>query len=295
MPEILFEQVTKAFSDEEGLFGLSIDIDKGSAFGLIGPSGAGKSTAISLLMGFVRPDEGEISIRGRDCFRERHRIMGDVGFVPRDALLPPRTSGEQFMRLMGGARGKDIWKRARELMERLDVAPLGDWRHMPLTDRRKVQLLIGLMTEAEILVLDEPCAGLDPNSRNAVLDLIREEKDKGRTIFMTSHVFEEVQRSCDRAGIIRGGRLVTVQDTKALSLTRQKVYHITFEDISQAAAFAQEWETGVELLRNRVIVAVPASPQVLLKTLAKYSVVDLVGGREESEESFLKAYGGDLL
>lgn len=295
MAEIRFRQVTKAFGDDQGLFDLSLEIEKGSAFGLLGPSGAGKSTAISLLMGFVRPDEGEVTIRGMDCFRERHRIMGELGYVPGDALLPPRTSGEQFMRLISGARGKDVRKRAGELMERLDVAPLGDWRHMPLGDRRKTQLVLGLMTDAEILVLDEPCAGLDPNGRNAVLALIREEREKGRTVFMTSHVFEEVQRSCDRAGIIRGGRLVTVQDTRALSLTRQKVYHITFEDIAQASAFAKEWETGVELLRSRVIVAVPASPQALLKTLAKYNVVDLVGGREETEESFLRAYGGDLL
>ena len=138
---------------------------------------------------------------------------------------------------------------------------------------------------------DAATGAFTPTLRLGVTGLSR----AGKTIFMTSHVFEEVQRCCDQVGIIREGRLVTVQPARALTYTRQKVYHITFEDIHQAAAFAQEWETGVELLRNRVIVAVPASPQVLLKTLTKYTVLDLVGGREELESSFLRSFGGDLV
>jgi len=295
MAEISFRHATKAFDEDNGLFDLSIEVEQGQVFGLLGPAGAGKSTALSLLMGFIRPDDGEVSIRGMDCFSKRHVLMQDIGFVPRDARLPARTTGDRFIRLMSAARGDTYRKRMQKLMERLDLNPLGDWAYMAPDDRRKVVLLLGFLNDPKILLLDEPCAGLDPNARNAVLDLIEEERQAGKTIFMTSHVFEEVQRCCDRVGIIRGGRLVTVQPARALTYTRQKVYHITFEDISQAAAFAQEWETGVELLRNRVIVAVPASPQVLLKTLTKYTVLDLVGGREELESSFLRAFGGDLV
>lgn len=295
MAEISFRHATKAFDEDNGQFDLSIEVEQGQAFGLLGPAGAGKSTALSLLMGFIRPDDGEVSIRGMDCFSKRHVLMQDIGFVPRDARLPARTTGDRFIRLMSAARGDTYRKRMQKLMERLDLNPLGDWAYMAPDDRRKVVLLLGFLNDPKILLLDEPCAGLDPNARNAVLDLVEEERQAGKTIFMTSHVFEEVQRCCDRVGIIRGGRLVTVQPARALTYTRQKVYHITFEDISQAAAFAQEWETGVELLRNRVIVAVPASPQVLLKTLTKYTVLDLVGGREELESSFLRAFGGDLV
>ena len=295
MAELRFRRVTKAFEEDAGLFDFSVQVEQGQAFGLLGPGGAGKSTALSLLMGFIRPDDGEVSIRGMDCFTQRHVLMQYVGYVPRDARLPARTTGDRFIRLLSAARG-DTWrKRIQKLMERLDLNPLGDWAYMAPDDRRKVVLLLGFLNDPKILLLDEPCAGLDPNARNAVLDLIEEERRAGKTIFMTSHVFEEVQRCCDQVGIIREGRLVTVQPARALTYTRQKVYHITFEDIHQAAAFAQEWETGVELLRNRVIVAVPASPQVLLKTLTKYTVLDLVGGREELESSFLRSFGGDLV
>ncbi|NLA53722.1 MAG: ABC transporter ATP-binding protein [Clostridiales bacterium] len=262
---------------------------------MLGPTGSGKSTALSLLMGFIHPDEGEVSIRGLDCFKQHHEIMKLVGFVPKDARLPKSTAGDEFIRLMAKARGSVGKSRMQELMEKLDINPLGDWAYMSAEARRKVIIFLAFMHGPEILLLDDPCAGLDPNQRNVVLDLINEEREKGKTILMTSHVFEEVQRSCDRVGIIREGRLVTVQTAKALQHTRQKVYHITFEDIAQASAFAQEWETGLELLRNRVIVAIPASPQVLLSTLAKYTVLDLVGGREEMDASFFRSFGGDLI
>jgi ABC-2 type transport system ATP-binding protein len=295
MPEIIFNQVTKAFGDDKGLFDFSVSVEKGNAFGLIGPAAAGKSTALSLLMGFLLPDSGTCSIMGQDPFNKRRALGKDIGYVPRDAHLPRGCTGDQFIRLISAARGDVSRKRTQELMERLDCNPLGDWRYMPADQQRKVVLMLGFMHSPMVYLLDEPCAGLDPNTRNEVLSLIDEERKAGKTVFMCSHVFEEAQRCCDRVGIIRAGRLVTVQSAQALTYTRQKVYHITFADISQAAAFQQEWETGAELLRNRVIVAIPASPQVLLKTLSRYEVLDLVGGRQEGEESFLRYHGDDML
>ncbi|NLC33346.1 MAG: ATP-binding cassette domain-containing protein [Clostridiales bacterium] len=295
MIDITFSHTSKVYDDDKGLFDLSMQLPQGESFGLLGPTGAGKSTALSLLMGFIRPDEGEVNIRGMDCVKRHHDIMKFVGFVPKDARLPKRTTGDEFIRLMAKARGSVGRSHMQQLMEKLDINPLGDWAYMSLESKRKVVIFLAFMHGPEILLLDDPCAGLDANGRNAVLDLIDEQRKKGKTILMTSHVFEEVQRSCDRVGIIREGRLVTVQSAKSLQYTRQKVYHITFESIDQASAFSQEWETGVELLRNRVIVAIPGSPQVLLSTLSKYTVLDLVGGREEMDANFLRSFGGDLI
>ena len=143
MAEISFRHATKAFDEDNGLFDLSIEVEQGQAFGLLGPAGAGKSTALSLLMGFIRPDDGEVSIRGMDCFSKRHVLMQDIGFVPRDARLPARTTGDRFIRLMSAARGDTYRKRMQKLMERLDLNPLGDWAYMAPDDRRKVVLLLG--------------------------------------------------------------------------------------------------------------------------------------------------------
>lgn len=295
MADIVFDGVTREFDENQGLFDFSVTLEKGKAFGMLGPVGAGKSTAVGLLAGLLRPDSGTVRVRDKDPFTKRQQLMANVGYVPANARLPRRTTGEAFIRLMGEARGNISRKRMQEVLERLDCNPLGDWAYMPPNQRRKVVLALALLHDPDILILDEPCLGLDPNERNAVLDLLKAERERGKTIFMSTHVFEGAQRCCDTIGIIRQGRMVTMQPAVSLEHTRQKVYHITFEDIGQAAAFAQEWEVGVELLRNRVIVAVPASPQVLLRTLSKYTVVDLVGGRESMEESFLRAFGGDLL
>lgn len=295
MAEIAFEHVSKVYEEQRGLFDFSLRIEKGGAFGLIGPASAGKSTVLGLLMGFLRPDEGRLALQGLDPFRHRHRLMKDVGYVPRDAALPRGTSGDAFLRLLSACRGTVSRKRTQELLERLDCNPLGDWRYLPVDQKRKLLVVLGFLHDPDIYLLDEPCAGLDPNARNAVLDLIAQEHKRGKTVLLCSHVFEEAQRCCQQVGIIREGRLVTVQSAQALSYTRQKVYHITFADVDQAAAFQQEWVSGVELLRNRVIVAIPASPQALLKTLAKYEVLDLVGGRQEGEESFLRYHGDDML
>ncbi len=295
MAEITLNRVSKVFEDDKGLFDFSLSLEKGGAFGLIGPASAGKSTVLSLLMGFLKPDRGELSIRGLNPFRQRHQLMKDIGFVSRDASLPGGCSGDAFIRLISQARGDVSRKRTQELLERLDCNPLGDWRYLPVDQQRKLMVVLGFLHDPDIYLLDEPCAGLDPYARNAVLELISDEHKAGKTIILCSHVFEEAQRCCEQVGIIREGRLVTVQSAQALSYTRQKVYHITFADVAQAAAFQQEWVSGVELLRNRVIVAIPSSPQALLKTLAKYEVLDLVGGRQEGEESFLRYHGDDML
>ncbi len=295
MAEIVFDSVSKVYEEDAGLFDLSLRIERGESFGLLGPSGAGKSTALSLLMGFIRPDEGEAAIGGLPCFEKRHKLMSRIGYLPKDADLPARISGEGFIRLMARARGGVGSSRIQELTERLDLNPLGDLAYMAPENRRKVLLVIALMHGADILLLDDPFAGLDPTAQHALAEILSEEREKGKTIVLSSHVFEQVQRCCDRAAIIRRGRLVTVQPTQALALTRQKVYHITFDGVHQASAFAQEWGAGVELIGNRAIVAVPSSPQALIRTLAGYAVLDLVGGREELEDSFLRAFGGDLL
>ena len=120
MADILFEHVTKAFDEDQGLFGFSVTIEQGQAFGMLGPGGAGKSTAVSLLAGLIKPDEGQVRIRGKDPFTKRHQLMNHIGFVPGNARLPRGTTGEAFLRLMADARGGVSRKRMQELLEQLD-------------------------------------------------------------------------------------------------------------------------------------------------------------------------------
>ncbi len=295
MAEIEFASVTKEYGPSKGIYDVSLSLDRGKAFALLGPTGGGKSTAISLLMGFLRPDRGDCIVRGLSCFGGRAKIQKAVGFVPANPALPGGVSGESYLKLMQRYHGAASAKKTRAVMEKLDVKPLGDCRRMTAAERKKIHVLKALMRDPEILVLDEPAGGLDPLTKNALLELLAEEKASGKTIFMTTRILEEARQVCDTIGIIRQGRLAAVQPAEALAYTRQKVYHITFENSAQAASFAQEWEEGVEVHRNRAIVAIPGAPQALLATLSKYTVLDLVGGRQSLEESFLRYYGDDVL
>lgn len=295
MEEIVFNQVYKEYQDGGGLFDFSLSVPKGTVFGLLGPAGAGKSTAISLLMGFLRPDSGSCTIRGQDCFSNAAHIHRFAGFLPRNPALPPNMTGEAFIAMKAAISGSASPEKVRTLMERLDINPLVSCGRMNALEQQKLSILSVFMQTHEVLLLDEPAAHLDFTARAVLMDILNEEKARGKTVFMTSHVLEEVQRICDVIGIIRKGRLAVVQPSASLEYTRQKVYHITFETNAEAGAFAQEWEAAVEVIRNRVIVAIPASPQVLLKTLVRYRVKDLVGGRESLEESFLRYYGDDVV
>ena len=274
---------------------MTLQVKPGETLGVLGPTDAGKSTLIRLLMGFVKPDSGSARIFNQDCFLKRHEIQREVAYAAASPAIPPRVTGESWLRFQAKYRGAYNPEKARRLSERLDVRLTGQARRQGEVGRKKLGLMAALMTDAQVTILDEPFQGLDPMDKNTLTDLIRERRGEDKAMLITSRVLEEVQRCCTQVAIIRQGRLVLTQPVERLALTRQKVYHITFSDAAQAAAFASEWETAVEVIGARALVAIPASPQVLIRTLGKYTVLDLVGGREDSEESFLRFHGDDVV
>lgn len=291
---IVCENLTRAF-DEEGVFGLDFAVKPGEALCFLGPSSAGKSLTVSLLMGFVRPDSGRATIFDLDCFARRAQIQRRLAYAPAHPQLPPRQTGEEYLRFVARYHGGFNPEKARRFAERLDVDLTSQGRLLGPEGSKKLALLSAFCLDSEVMILDEPMVGLAPMTRDAAADAIRQETAAGRALFMTSHILEEARRSCTQVAIIRKGRLIISQPVEALAAIRQKVYHITFQSAAQASSFAAEWETGVELIGSRAMVAIPGSPQVLLQTLQKYTVMDLVGGREEAEENFLRYYGDDLL
>lgn len=295
MPDIEFRNVTRAYEEDRGLFDLSFSVKEGEAYAVLSPTGGGKSTVFSLLTGLQRPDDGECLIRGMDCFRDRMKIRDIACFVPGGAAFPLRQGGEQYLRMLMAWQGSVSKDRLRDLMEKLDINPMGRFGLMTAELRRKMAILMGLMRDAPILVLDEPYQNLGPYARSALTDLLTEEKKNGKTILLLTHVLKETQALCGRIAVVRRGRMVVEQKADDLALLRQKVYHITFDTPETAGRFSQEWEKGVETIGSRAIVAVPGSPQALIKTLANYPVLDLVGGRDENEETFLKYHGDDTL
>jgi ABC-type multidrug transport system ATPase subunit len=291
---ILCKNLSRTF-DEDGVFDIDLRVEKGQALGLLGPAGAGKSLLLRVLSGQLRADMGEATVFGLDCWLKRHETFKKMVYIPVAPALEPGQTGEQTLNFYASYHGGFNPEKARRLTEKLDITLTGANKRSSTEARKKLGLLCGLSLDANVYLLDEPFNGLSANAKNAVLDFLLELRKAGAAILLTSHVLEEVRRSCSHVAIIRKGRLVVTQPVEALSLTRQKVYHITFKSPDEAAAFAAEWEAATELIGSRALVAIPASPQTLLRTLARYEVVDLIGGREEAEEGFLRFYGDDIV
>lgn len=288
------ENVTREF-DGDGVFDVNIHVKGGEALGLLGPAGAGKSVLLRVLSGQLAAHEGRASIFGLECWSRRHQIFKKAVYAPAAPALEPGLTGEEYLKFFAQYHGLFNPQKARDLSEKMDVALTGQCHKMTIEDRKKLGLLTALSMDTDVFLLDEPMNGLSVMAKNALIDVLAEIRARDAAILMTSHVLEEVRRTCTHVAIIRRGRLVVTQPVESLSLTRQKVYHITFQSPTEAAAFASEWESGVELIGARALVAIPASPQPLLRTLARYEVVDLIGGREDAEEGFLRFYGDELI
>jgi ABC-2 type transport system ATP-binding protein len=288
------DNLTRAF-EGDGVFDISLQVQAGQTLGLLGPTGAGKSVLLRVLAGHLRAQAGTASIFGLDCWRDRRRIFRRAVYAPMVPALEMRMTGEEYLNFSARYHGGFNPQKARRLTEQMDIPLTGQCRRMGQEERKKLGLLAALALDAEVFLLDEPFGSLSAFARGALADALQALRQSGAAVLMTSHVLEEVRRACSHIAIIRQGRLVVTQPVEALSLTRQKVYHITFNSPQQAASFAAEWEAGVELIGTRALVAIPASPQALLRTLARYEVVDLIGGREDAEEGFLRYYGDDIV
>lgn len=233
--------LTRDFGNGRGIFHVSFAIKKGEVFGFLGPNGAGKTTTIRHLMGFLKPRQGCCTIDGKDCWRNAAEIQKKVGYIPGELVFFEEMSGLEYLNFLQAYRGGGDKRRMDDLMARFALDPKGKIKKMSKGMKQKIGIVAALMHDPEILILDEPTSGLDPLMQNSFIDLIREEKQRGKTILMSSHIFEEVEKTCDRIGIIRKGEMVALDTTKALRARHMKTYTVTLEDGKTAAAFAKDF------------------------------------------------------
>lgn len=286
------ERLTKDYGGGRGVFGLSFAVEKGEVMGFLGPNGAGKTTTIRQLMGFIRPDEGSARIGGRDCFAHAAEIERDLGYLPGEPAFMEDMTGEAFLRFLARMKGLAGFDRAQELMRLFELDGSARIKRMSKGTKQKVAIVAAFMGSPALLILDEPTSGLDPLMQNKFIDLILSEKRRGATILMSSHIFEEVERTCDRTVIIREGRIAAVEQLEKLKKNKRKLFLVQFERPQDASAFAVAWGDGAELQGDTVRAAVTGSPDAFLKAISAYPVRDIDLHRETLEELFLHFYGG---
>lgn len=300
-PAIAIEGLKKDYGSGRGVFGVSFAVERGEVFGFLGPNGAGKTVTMRNLMGFIRPDEGTVSINGLNCFSQRARIQEHLGYLPGEIACMDEMTGAAFLEFM--ARMKKLRDRTRmeQLIEYFELDPARRIRKMSKGTKQKVGLVCAFMASPDIVLLDEPTSGLDPLMQSRFIDLVLEEKRRGTTILLSSHLFEEVERTCDRVAFIRGGKLAAVERMDDVRKSRKRLFVVTFADEAARDRYAAAHrdtdgcgKAGFSVQKQgttSVETAVSGNLDAFVKDLAAYEIVDLTAREQTLEELFMHLYG----
>ncbi len=275
---------------------MRLSVRRGETFALLGPNGAGKTTIIRLLLGFIRPTAGSATIFGLDAWAQASQTKRLVAYQAAQVGLYPDTTPRQLLLFQGRLRGSDAMERGKDLAERLHIEMDRKVGTFSRGARQKVGLLLALATDAPLLVLDEPSTGLDPLMQVELVNLLREERERGRTIFLASHNLVEVERVCDRVAIIREGRIVAIEEVAGLRRRTMRQMDLTFACPVDPAPLALPGVTVLAAHGSRVRLGVRGPVGPLLKALAQYDVVDMTFAPPGLEELFIQYYsdGADV-
>ena len=292
-PVVSIVGLTKFYGRQRGIVDLDLEVAPGEVFGYLGPNGAGKTTTIRLLLDYIRPSRGMATVFGLDSHRDSRSIRRRVGYLPGELHLYDTLSGRELIAYFAALRGGVSAARVEELAERLNCDTGREIRTLSMGNRQKLGLIQALMSDPELLILDEPTNGLDPLVQQTFYELVVEARAAGRTVFLSSHVLPEVERVCDRVGIIREGRLVAIE--RIADLRARAMRHLDIEFCRDVPADAFAALTGVRELvvqANRLRCTVVGEMDPVIKAANAFEIRLLTSSEPSLEEVFLAYYGG---
>jgi ABC-type multidrug transport system, ATPase component len=286
------EKLTKSYGSHRGIVDVDLEVQKGEVFGFLGPNGAGKTTTIRVLLDLIRPTSGKAYVFDIESSADPAAIHRRIGYLPGEFALYDRLTGGQTLEYFGNLRGGVDRAYQAELIERFDLDPSRRFREYSKGNKQKVGLVAALQNHPELLLLDEPTSGLDPLVQQTFFSLLRESVKDGGTVFLSSHILSEVERSCDRVAIIRDGRLVRVDSVDALRDLSHHQVELRFTGEPPIAEFkdlpgVSDVEIEDHQLKLRVLG--PITPVVV--TAARLGVTDFLSREPSLEETFLAQYG----
>jgi ABC-2 type transport system ATP-binding protein len=288
--------LTKTYGGKRGINDVSFRVEEGEVFGFLGPNGAGKTTTIRILMALLRADAGTAKIAGLDCWRDSLEIKRLIGYVPGEPSLDPNLTGGQILEYFANLRGGVDQAYLKKLVDRLELDPSRKFRQYSTGNKRKVVLIQAFMHRPRLLILDEPTNGLDPLNQQEFDAMVREARDEGNTVLVSSHVLSEVEKICTRVGIIREGRIVRIGEVAELKDIKRYEITITFADTVPIESFAKlAGVAGVEKLNNghAIRLAMQGAADAVIKAAAQYQVVSLTSYEPSLEDVFLRYYEAD--
>lgn len=250
MSIIEIKDLTKDYKENRGIFDINLNIEKGEMLGFVGTNGAGKTTTIRSILGFVKPTKGACYVEGLESWTNSSNIMKKIGYVPGEIAFPDLPTGIDFLKSQAEFRHIESLDYANNLIEKLQLDPKANLKRMSKGMKQKTALVSALMADSEIIILDEPTTGLDPLMRQAFMSIIKEEHKKGKTILMSSHIFEEMEDSCDRVALINEGRIVDIVNMHELHNRPNKDFKIEFLNKEDYEEFKKQ---GFNIVRDQEI------------------------------------------
>jgi ABC-2 type transport system ATP-binding protein len=290
------EGLTKSYGGKRGIAEVSFKVEEGEVFGFLGPNGAGKTTTIRLLMALLHADAGTARIAGLDCWKQSLEIKRLTGYVPGEPALDPNLTGGQILEYFAHLRGGVDQPYLKQLIQRFDLDTSRKFRQYSSGNKRKVVVIQAFMHRPRLLILDEPTSGLDPLNQQEFDRMVKEARDEGRTVFLSSHILSEVEKTCTRVGIIREGGLVRLAGVAEVKAIKRYEITITFANAVPAETFKTlDGVAEVETLDHGhgVRLAMQGSADAVIKAAARYPVVSLTSYEPSLEDIFLSYYAGD--
>lgn len=288
---IEIKNLTKDYGEGRGIFDINLDVKKGEMIGFVGTNGSGKTTTIRNILGFIKPTSGSVKVYGLESWDHASEISKHVGYVPGEIAFPDLPTGIAFLKSQAGFLGLEDMSYANTLIEKLQLDPRANLKRMSKGMKQKTALVAALMNNSDIIILDEPTTGLDPLMRVEFLKIIKEEHKKGKTIFMSSHMFEEMEQTCDRVALINDGHIIDVVDMKDINERKVNDFKIEFNNKQDFDKFKT---LGFKIIRvqekyNQVTVTVKNEDiNDLFKTLKDFDIKFISEVKYTLEKHFKK-------
>lgn len=289
---IRLERLTKYYGKHLGVADLNLEVKSGEIFGYLGPNGAGKTTTIRMLLDLIRPTRGKATVLGLDAQADSLSVRRSIGYIPGDPSLYGNLSGHDFLTYLASVRGGVHWSKVTALADRLECdlsRPIGT---LSRGNKQKLAVIRAFMHEPQVLILDEPTSGLDPLMQAEFEQMVREAKSEGKTVFLSSHFLHEVEQLADRVGIIRKGRLVTVEEIDSLKSRTVRRLEIEFAGRVPEEEFARlDGVRNLQVQGSTLRCDVAGILDPLIKAAARHTVINLKTHEPNLEEIFLAYYG----
>lgn len=266
--------LTKDYKNDKGIFDFSFSVKKGEVFGIVGTNGSGKTTTLRHLMGFIKQDNGSCSILGLDCLKDSKEIKKSIGYVPGEINFPDVGSGETFLKLQASYLGITDLSYLNKLIDLFKLDTSAPLRKMSKGMKQKTALVACFMGQPDIYLLDEPSTGLDPLMQDTLIQLILEQKKLGKTIIISSHIFKELEKTCDTVLFINNGKIINFIDKSKHTNDLLDQYKIIFEKESEFSQYLSETKFSYKVINNNSIILLCKKESInhLFKEISKYDI-----------------------